>query len=215
MNIQHSDDLKNDILTVAAGMFRSYGYDGTTFQKIADKLGITKGAITYHFKNKHLIMGQIFQEYFDLLRNYIDSFHDEYLNVYWRYCVMYIFFYRTILTDANLQDLFYHKDQMSLWESSKVSLISNIYKDIAKDFHKNFTQEELTMNALIDLGARHRLYLEYKNNPDFLTIDKYCYYHILLIGTLSRLDEATIKYNINLAFSFADKHNPPAIPLLQ
>lgn len=215
MNTQHSDDLKNDILTVAASMFRDYGYDGTTFQKIADKLGITKGTITYHFKNKHLIIGQIFQEYFDLLRNYIDSFHDEYQNIYWRYCVMYIFFYRKILMDVNLQELFYHKDQMSLWESSKVSLISEIYKDIAKDFHKNFSEEELTMNALIDLGARHRLYLEYKNNLEFLTINKYCYYHILLTGTLSRLDEATIKHNINLAFLFADKHNPPVIPLLQ
>ena len=32
-----------------------YGYSGTTFQKIADELNITKGAITYHFKNKFMI----------------------------------------------------------------------------------------------------------------------------------------------------------------
>ena len=57
-------NLKEEILNIAQSMFRDYGYDGTTFQKIADQLGITKGAITYHFKNKHLIMAHFFDLYF-------------------------------------------------------------------------------------------------------------------------------------------------------
>ena len=50
-----SRNLKEEILTVTGRMFLEYGYSGTTFQKIADELNITKGAITYHFKNKFMI----------------------------------------------------------------------------------------------------------------------------------------------------------------
>lgn len=42
--------LKDRILDVASRMFLEYGYEGTTFQRVADELGITKGAITYHLR---------------------------------------------------------------------------------------------------------------------------------------------------------------------
>lgn len=45
-----SRNLKEEILTVTGRMFLEYGYSGTTFQKIADELNITKGAITYHLR---------------------------------------------------------------------------------------------------------------------------------------------------------------------
>lgn len=47
---QRTQNLKAQILQVAGRMFLEYGYSGTTFQKIADELNITKGSITYHFK---------------------------------------------------------------------------------------------------------------------------------------------------------------------
>ena len=65
---EQKKNLKEEILRVAETMFCQYGYDATTFQKIADELHITKGSITYHFKNKHFIMGTLFEEYFALLR---------------------------------------------------------------------------------------------------------------------------------------------------
>ena len=77
------------------------------------------------------------------------------------------------------QEIFYHKHQMGLWSTLKVDRIKEIYKAICLDFHKPFSEEELLMNTYIDLGARNRLYQEFKNgNNEFLTIDKYCLYHI-------------------------------------
>ena len=49
-------NLKDSILEVTGRMFLQYGYSGTTFQKVADELHIAKGSITYHFKNKFMIM---------------------------------------------------------------------------------------------------------------------------------------------------------------
>ncbi|MGL4345021.1 MAG: TetR/AcrR family transcriptional regulator [Cellulosilyticaceae bacterium] len=206
---ERTDDLKADILRVAQRMFKELGYDGTTFQKIADVLGITKGAITYHFKNKHFIIAYFIEDYFETLRKFIDSFPEEYCNSYWRYCVMYIYAYRTIMSHEKNYSLFYHKNQMSLWESLKVETVQRNYKEIAKDFHKTFSDEELYMITFMDLGARRRLYREFVNANEILTIDKYAYYHIYLIGFLAKLDEMSVKENIQKAFEFADRHSAP------
>lgn len=210
---QRTDNLKADILSIALIMFREYGYEGTTFQKIADVLGITKGAITYHFKNKYFIMEYFILEYFDLIRDFIDSFKDEYRNSYWRISVMYIYIYRSLLQNERNQTMFFYNKQMELWEETKIDAIYNIYKTIGEDFHKSFTHEELMLNAYMDLGARRRLYKEFKNHNELFTIDKFCYYHVYLIGCLSKLDEKTIKDNIEAAFLFADEHTPPTTQL--
>lgn len=199
-------DLKTDILRTAEKLFIEYGYDGATFQKIADELGITKGSITYHFKNKHLIILYIFDTFFAQARAFIDSFPEACENSYLRACLTYIYVYRKVLSDDKIRPLNYHHEQMHHWQTHKVTAVYNIYKSIAKDFHKSFTHEELLMTTYMDLGARGRIYTEYTDNPDLLTIDQFCHYHIYLIGTLSRLDEFTVRDNIKKAFAFADAH---------
>ena len=88
--------VKTQILTTAEKMFHDYGYNNTTFQQIADEIGITKSTISYHFKNKYLLLLYMIDEYFQYLRDFIDQYPDEYQNAYWRICVMYIYFYRVI-----------------------------------------------------------------------------------------------------------------------
>ena len=57
-------NLKDSILEVTGRMFLQYGYSGTTFQKVADELHIAKGSITYHFKNKFMIMETFIDDLF-------------------------------------------------------------------------------------------------------------------------------------------------------
>lgn len=52
-------DTKEKILTVSLGLFSEHGYNGTSLQDIADKIGITKAAFYRHFKNKTDIYTQI------------------------------------------------------------------------------------------------------------------------------------------------------------
>lgn len=208
-------DLHEDILNVASVFLRTFGYEGTTFQKIADELGITKGAITYHFKNKFYIMDELVDEFFYRIRCFIDQYPEEYRNTYWRYCVMYIYAYRVIMSSYQNIDLFYHKDQMSLWEQNKVNMVYNNYAAIARDFHRDFTEDELRVTTFIDLGARRRLYREYMNGtPLLMNVDNYIYYHIELIGMLVHLDRDTIKTNIKAAFEFANSHDASHIEML-
>lgn len=45
-------DTRARILDAALGLFSEHGFDGTTLQQIADRLGFTKAALYYHFRSK-------------------------------------------------------------------------------------------------------------------------------------------------------------------
>ena len=93
---EDSTSIREEIIAVAEKMFRDWGYKNTTFQKIADEIGITKSTISYHFGNKYLLLLYMLDDYFQYLRSFIDSYPQEYRNAYWRISVMYIYFYRVI-----------------------------------------------------------------------------------------------------------------------
>lgn len=208
-------NMKEEILRVAERGFREDGYDKTTFQKIADELNITKGAITYHFKNKHMIAAYFIQNMFNKLRDFIEERPEDIPNVYCKYCAMYIYAYRIIMSTPRNQELFYHKDQIHQWQTGKVQTVYAIYTNIAEAFNKPSTHEELMMKSYMDLGARRRMYEEYIDNPFLLTLDKFCYYHVYLIGMLSRLSDEEITSGIDAAFKFANTYHPPKVPLFE
>lgn len=210
---ERADELRKDILDVAEKMFHDYGYAGATFQKIAETLGITKGAITYHFKNKHLIMAELVEIFFIAIRNFIDAHPEYYRNAYWRYSVMYIYAYRIIMSKRSFQELFYQEDQIVLWDNVLSKKLKFVYENIARDFGKSFTEDELLVTAVMDLGARRNMYHLYMKIPGLDSIDKFCRSHVYMIGCLSRLDEATIRENIKYAFEFTDAFELPPLPL--
>lgn len=204
-----SKDVRTQILDISEQMFVKYGYSGTTFQKIADELGIAKSTITYHFKSKCLLIEELIDIFFAALKDYIDSFPEDYRNCYWRHCTLYIYAYRRIMSSPRCMELFYHKDQQECWQHHKTQMVSLIYERIEKDFHKPYDMKDLRFKVTLDMGARARLYAFYTENPGIMTLDQYCYYHIYLLGILCKLDEETIQENIRLAFAFADSHEAP------
>jgi AcrR family transcriptional regulator len=52
---EHSDT-RQRILDVALTLFTEQGYDGTSLREIAEKLGVTKAALYYHFESKDDIL---------------------------------------------------------------------------------------------------------------------------------------------------------------
>jgi AcrR family transcriptional regulator len=49
-------DTRDRILDIALDLFTEQGYDGTSLREIADKLGVTKAALYYHFSSKEEIL---------------------------------------------------------------------------------------------------------------------------------------------------------------
>jgi len=59
--IPEPSDTRTRILDAALELFSEQGFDGTTLQQIADRLGFTKAALYYHFRSKddllHALVG--------------------------------------------------------------------------------------------------------------------------------------------------------------
>jgi AcrR family transcriptional regulator len=53
------------VLDVALDLFSRQGYDGTSLQLIADRLGVTKAAVYYHFRTKGEILAALLQPALD------------------------------------------------------------------------------------------------------------------------------------------------------
>ena len=51
-----TSDTRQRILDVAAELFAEQGYDGTSLREIAERIGVTKAALYYHFQSKDQIL---------------------------------------------------------------------------------------------------------------------------------------------------------------
>jgi AcrR family transcriptional regulator len=57
-------DTRQRIQTVALELFAEQGYDKTSLREIAERLGVTKAALYYHFKSKEDIVASLVEDYF-------------------------------------------------------------------------------------------------------------------------------------------------------
>ena len=52
-------DTRSRILDAALDVFSEHGFEGSTLQQVADRLGVTKAALYYHFRSKDDILGAL------------------------------------------------------------------------------------------------------------------------------------------------------------
>jgi AcrR family transcriptional regulator len=55
-------DTREKIRSVALELFAERGYDATSLREIAERLGVTKAALYYHFKSKEDIVASLFED---------------------------------------------------------------------------------------------------------------------------------------------------------
>jgi AcrR family transcriptional regulator len=60
-------DTRQRIQQVALELFAEQGYERTSLREIAERLGVTKAALYYHFKSKEDIVNSFTEDYFDQL----------------------------------------------------------------------------------------------------------------------------------------------------
>lgn len=56
-------DTRARIQQIAVELFTEHGYDGTSLREIAERLGVTKAALYYHFKSKEDIIQSLVEDY--------------------------------------------------------------------------------------------------------------------------------------------------------
>ncbi len=65
------DDTRQRILTEALDLFAEQGVEGTPLQHIADRLGVTKAALYYHFKSKDDLVAALIEPVFDDMETWL------------------------------------------------------------------------------------------------------------------------------------------------
>jgi len=203
--------MRNEILQCAERLFKVHGYDKTTLQMIANELGITKGAVSYHFKVKWGVFNELFTKYLISLHEYIGkNLKKSYnSNAYLHYSVIYICLFRQFMATPENWQSFYRNEVKTFLQKERFDLFKMMFEKISADFHKDFSEEEIEITCHLGIGAVVKLLKEFDMGIRDMSVDKYCYYYAYLIGVLSRLDEAAIKKNIALAFEFLEGHTPP------
>ena len=70
-------DTRARIQQVALELFAEQGYERTSLREIAERLGVTKAALYYHFKSKEDIVRSFTEDYFDRLDALIEWGQDQ------------------------------------------------------------------------------------------------------------------------------------------
>lgn len=64
---------REDILEVAVTAFSQKGYRGTNLEDVASLLGVTRQAIYYYYRNKHALLLEMFEQFFDRLDSAVED----------------------------------------------------------------------------------------------------------------------------------------------
>ncbi len=70
--MREQTDTRTRIQAVALELFIEHGYEATSLREIAERLGVTKAALYYHFKTKEDIVASLVQDRIDALRELLD-----------------------------------------------------------------------------------------------------------------------------------------------
>ena len=70
-------DTRSRAQKVALELFAEHGYEKTSLREIAERLGVTKAALYYHFKSKEDIVHSFTDDYFAELDNLLDWAKDQ------------------------------------------------------------------------------------------------------------------------------------------
>jgi len=68
---------KQEILTIAARIFRQKGFNATSMNDLANECGLFKGSLYHYFKNKEQILQEVIQLYFDYLLPYLEPINSS------------------------------------------------------------------------------------------------------------------------------------------
>jgi AcrR family transcriptional regulator len=75
-----ADDTRTRIQAIALELFTEQGYDATSLREIAERLGVTKAALYYHFKSKEEIVESMMADHLVRLEELLKEYESQPMN---------------------------------------------------------------------------------------------------------------------------------------
>lgn len=66
-------DTRDRIRDIALDLFTNRGYDGTSLREIAERIGVTKSAVYYHFRTKEEILDSLVEDFLSRVDNVVEA----------------------------------------------------------------------------------------------------------------------------------------------
>jgi AcrR family transcriptional regulator len=166
-------DTRSRVQEVALELFAEQGYEKTSLREIAERLGVTKAALYYHFKSKEDIVHSFTDDYFAELDALLDWAKDQprgdgtHLAVLDRYVGLVLagsaVFRFLEQNRASIQGMDAGKDRFARFRDRLDTLV-----DLLVDPGAPLRDRVRATAAVLSVGATCMIYLQQVNDPDKL-----------------------------------------------
>lgn len=157
---EDAEQTRQNILASARDIFYEKGYSKTTFDEIAKRINLTKGAVYWYFRNKPDIVAALINEYaqnhLDALRSYIPTENCSFQNL----IDMLLFNNKVLKNDGNTYKFMFfvscqmewseailHKIQPSIEQTKRVT--RNLFTQVLENLQRNHQIREDVDTSMI------------------------------------------------------------------
>ena len=185
---EDAEQTRRAILASAMDIFYEKGYSKTTFDEIAKRINLTKGAVYWYFRNKPDIVAALINDFSDRYIEVLNAFLKEYPDMdFDRIIKMELFLNKKIREDQQLYKfLFFVTCQME-WSEAIISKIQPCIEQT----------KQVTRNLFLDALSTLR---EQKKIREDVDISMICE---ILMALYSGLLDAAFKRRLNSEFDTA------------
>lgn len=152
-NYETGINTKNRILDAYRELFYKQGYKKTTYLDIYNLTGINQGLITYYFKSKRAVAGQIHTELRKQIKNavigYFSATGREY-DLRTATALEQIIYSRIKFSDENLKRFIYEISVLGIFMEYEISQLKDFWDLHVKEYHLNLSESEIKMIQVVN-----------------------------------------------------------------
>ncbi len=139
------ESVKSTILKEAAALFSEQGYERTSMRGIAERVGVSKPAIYYHFANKQALFEELINTAFELSKKRIEEIAKTDFDSITKLKNLAIGFFESTKNNPEFSRFMHDLS------------VGNIRKNIKLNHHEVFSKQQEWLNQILNNGKKQGL----------------------------------------------------------
>ncbi|MDO4288987.1 MAG: TetR/AcrR family transcriptional regulator [Eubacterium sp.] len=205
---------RENIMNTAKTLFYHRGYNNTGIQDIAAEADVKLGTMTYYFKKKTDLVGEIFNTYFMRLYDRVGEEIGQEATLFTKYCFTQVCLFDAILKDPNNARFYYEIMQKDASRKERLYLIKTFNRSSLDFFNKSYSEADLNAYAIINYGAQKELFIDYYDRELPYTAEEMVSYLVRNTFRVLAIDKESLDNTMKQAFEFLKTSTVGEIPFL-
>lgn len=195
---------RENIMNTAKKLFYERGYTNTGIQDIAEEAGVKLGTMTYYFKKKTDLVGEIYNTYFMGLYNTIGETLGSDATLFTKYCFTMVCFFESILKDSKNARFYYEILAKDASRKERLYLIKTFNRSCLDFFNKTYEKDDLDAYAIINYGAQKEIFMDFYDRELLYEPQSVVEYLVRNTFRILAIDKETLDNTIEQAFRFSE-----------